>query len=233
MRETIYEKKYSGEFFVPGISPKIIEEEHFERYKFAAKYAHGKRILDIACGVGYGSKILIEAGASSVLGCDILEDNIKNAIDQYKSDNLEFKVKDATKPLLEGKFDLIACFETIEHIDDFKTTLNNFYESLMPDGQLIISSPNRKITEPYLGPNDRTSTYHVREFTINEFHAHLIEHGFKNIELYGQRQQRVFSYPFFEKHYKRIFKPSRKASPKVEPSKNNLEPQYFVMIGSR
>ncbi len=222
--------KYSGEFFIPGEGPKISEEEHLERYKFAAKYAPGKRILDIACGVGYGSKILIEAGASSVLGCDISEDNIEYANSKYKSPNLEFRVKDATKPLLEGKFDLIVSFETIEHIDDFKTILNNFSESLRADGNLIISSPNRKITNPYLGPNDKPSTYHIREFTIDEFQVHLMESGFKNIELYGQRQQKVFRNPFFEKHYKRIFKPSRKASPRVEPIKEGSEPEYFVMI---
>ena len=224
---------FTGEFFVPGEGCKTSEEEHFERYKFAATYGAGKRILDIACGVGYGAKILSEMGASNIVGCDILEDNIEYCINRYKSDSIEFKVKDVTKPLLEREFDLIVCFETIEHIDDFKTVLINLYDSLKEDGRLIVSSPNRKITNPYLGPNERAGVYHIREFTIDEFQVHLLEIGFKNIEVYGQRQQRFFKNPFIEKHYKRLFKPSRKASPKVEPIKKGLEPEYFIMIAGK
>lgn len=225
--------EYTGEFFVPGEGCKISEEEHFERYKFAATYAAGKRILDIACGVGYGSNILSEMGASIIIGCDIIEDNIEYCVKRYQSDSLKFKVKDVTKPLLKEEFDLIVCFETIEHIDDFKTALTNLYDSLKEDGRLIISSPNRKITNPYLGPNERAGVYHIREFTIDEFKVHLLESGFINIEVYGQRQQRFFDNPFIEKHYKRLFKPSRKASPKVEPIKKGLEPEYFIMIASK
>lgn len=230
LTNTSMEIEFTGEFFVPGQGSVISEEEHFERYKFASGFAQGKRVLDIACGVGYGSRILIEAKASSVLGCDILEENIKYATHKYRKGNLDFKVKDATKPISEGKFDLIVSFETIEHIKDFEPVLENFYDSLHEQGKLIISSPNRNITNPYLEPNDRLKGYHFREFTIGEFRDHLLQKGFKNIELYGQRQQRVFQSPFLEKHYKRIFKPSAKSSPKVEPIKDGLEPEYFVMV---
>jgi SAM-dependent methyltransferase len=222
---------FTGECFIPGKGSKTTEEEHFERYKFAATYAAGKRVLDIACGVGYGSKILAEAGALSVLGCDILQDNIAYAMHNYKGNNIDFKVKDATKPILEGKFDLIVSFETIEHVDDFSSALINLYDALKAAGELIISSPNRKITNPYIGPDERTDAYHVREFTIDEFRANLVKSGFRNLELYGQRQQRFFNNPFLEKHYKRLFKPSKRTSPKVKPVKEGLEPKHFVFTG--
>ncbi len=222
--------KFSGECFIPGNSTKICQEEHFERYLFASNFVCGKRVLDIACGEGYGSKILIDANASSVLGCDISESNITHAIAQYKSNNLEYKVKDITKPILEGEFDIIICFETIEHVDDFKSALYNLYISLKKDGKLIISSPNRQITNPYLRANERASDYHIREFTINELLFHLNENYFEFIEIYGQRQQKYFKHPFFEKHYKRLFKPSQNASPKVERIREGLAPEYFVAI---
>jgi ubiquinone/menaquinone biosynthesis C-methylase UbiE len=224
------ELKFTGECFILGQSNKISEEEHLERYLFASAFVSGKRVLDIACGEGYGSKILSEANASSVLGCDILADNITHAINKYKSPRLEFKVKNITKPLSEGEFDIITCFETIEHVDDFKSALDNLHASLKKDGKLIISSPNRKITNPYLGAHDRVSDYHIREFTIDEFISYISASHFELIEIYGQRQQQCFNNPFIEKHYKRLFKPSKNSSPKVEKIKEGLEPEYFTMI---
>jgi len=59
---------FSGEMCIPGKSPKRIQDDHFERYYFAAPYVKDKTVLDIACGTGCGSKILIDAGAIEVHG---------------------------------------------------------------------------------------------------------------------------------------------------------------------
>ena len=175
---------------IPGMSSKITEEEHIERYFFASRYADNIRVLDIACGVGYGSHILANAGAKFVLGCDLMENNISYAKENYIADNLEFKCKDARTEIGEGEFDLVVCFETIEHVDDCYNVLGNLYNSLKRDGTLIISSPNRKITNPYLRVIDRPSfEYHYREYKRDEFYLLLEAFGFSNIEEYGQRHQ--------------------------------------------
>ena len=49
----------------------IIYNEHLVRYQLAAKLARGKKVLDIACGSGYGANILAEAGAAQVIAVDI------------------------------------------------------------------------------------------------------------------------------------------------------------------
>jgi SAM-dependent methyltransferase len=222
--------KRTGEFFIPGQGHRSTEEEHLERYEFAKRLVSGKRVLDIACGVGYGSRMLIEGGASSVVGCDISRDNVEYAVRTYGCDGLKFIEKDARRPIDEGGFDVIVCFETIEHVDNYKAVLLNLYNSLKMGGKLIISSPNRTITSPDLGPEDRAAHYHIREFTIDEFKSHLRTSGFRNIAVYGQRQQRFFLNSFIEKRYKRLFKASKKASAMVEPLKKGLGPEYFVMI---
>ncbi len=224
---------FTGECFIPGKGSKICEEEHLERYRFASNYVCGKRILDIACGAGYGSNILLQANASFVLGCDISEVNIIYNISNNKHDNIEFKVKNIEKPILEGEFDVVVCFETIEHVNNFRSALDNLYVSLKKGGKIIISSPNRKVTNPYLGMDERASDYHVREFTMDEFRLHLTESHYKSIEIYGQRQQKYFDNPFLEKHYKRFFKPSKNSSPKVEKIREGLAPEYFVMVGTK
>lgn len=225
--------KRTGEFFIPGQGHRSTEEEHFERYEFAKRFISGKRVLDIACGVGYGSRMLIDGGATNVVGCDVLRDNVEYAANTYGCDGLKFIVKDARQPIDEGEFDVIVCFETIEHVDNYKAVLLNLHTLLKMDGKLIISSPNRTITSPHLRADNRAAYYHIREFTINELKDHLSAAGFKNIEVYGQRQQRFFLNSFLEKQYKQLFKPSRKSSAAVELLKKGLGPEYFVMIAEK
>ena len=49
--------------------PEIRRELHLSRYRFAKSYCAGKRVLDAACGTGYGSAVLAEA-ADEVHGID-------------------------------------------------------------------------------------------------------------------------------------------------------------------
>ena len=68
--------EFTGEFLVPGQSPAHLEQDHLERYRFARGFADGRRVLDIACGAGYGSQMLAEAGAETVTGVDLNQDII-------------------------------------------------------------------------------------------------------------------------------------------------------------
>ncbi len=88
------ELEFTGEYFVPGKTISRIEEDHLERYKFAAKFAKGKNILDIASGTGYGSKMLLDAGAKTVLGVDIDKKLVNYSTETYKSKSINFKLGD-------------------------------------------------------------------------------------------------------------------------------------------
>jgi len=54
--------EFTGERFVPGTHGEIWVE-HWHRYHFAARWARGKRVLDVACGEGYGSAVLAREAA--------------------------------------------------------------------------------------------------------------------------------------------------------------------------
>ena len=82
--------EFTGEYFIPGKSPRSVEEDHIERYRFARQFVSDKTVLDIACGTGYGSNLLADSGASRVDGVDISEDVINYAISSYQADNLFF-----------------------------------------------------------------------------------------------------------------------------------------------
>lgn len=212
--------------------PAVIE--HLERYRFAARFCNGLEILDIACGAGYGSVMLLKEGnAKTVLGIDYSDKNIAYCRSKYKYDNLYFMQGDICKISLTKQYDIVVCFETIEHVSQTIDALKCLYALLRKDGKLIISTPNRKITTPYLLPNTPAMDgAHKKEFTLEEFRAVINNINFKEIGCYGQHLQKFFDNPLIEKYYKRLFKPSKRTSAIVEVV-GQLEPEYMIFVLGR
>src|ERR1019366_4929606 len=117
--------------------------EHVYRYAFACRFVRGKRVLDIACGEGYGAAALQKAGAARVTGVDISEAACFHARSKY---GIDAKLGAAEKiPLGEGSVDVVVSFETIEHIPNPDRFLDECVRVLVPGGRLIISTPNKSI----------------------------------------------------------------------------------------
>ena len=103
------------ERMVPEEAHARIFWEHIARYRFAKDFVRGKRVLDIACGEGYGAAALAKAGAASVTGVDISRDACERARRKY---GLDARTGDAQAiPVPDRSIDLIVSFETIEHVD--------------------------------------------------------------------------------------------------------------------
>ena len=232
------ELNFTGEYFIPGKSGERIEADHLERYKFACKFAQGKSVLDIACGVGYAGPMFIQSGAVSYYGVDINDKLVEYAKDNFASELIGYSVGDICTFKIDKKFDLISCFETIEHIRDYKTAIKNLYDMLNPGGTLLVSSPNRPVTSPNCNTlNDKPSNeFHTQEFIPEELLLLLSENGFsvdKN-NLYGQRQRKkVYKNRYWRKIiYTLLGNPDINTSPKVTPVKNLL-PRYFVILATK
>jgi O-antigen biosynthesis protein len=175
---------WDGERYIPGMSTEI-ELEHMHRYVVARKLAAGKRVLDIACGEGYGSFELAQT-AGSVIGVDISEEAVEHAKQNYERDGLplEFKVGSAAQiPLDDASVDLVVSFETIEHHDQHEAMIAEIRRVLSPGGCVIISSPNKY---EYSDVTGYANPFHVKELYLDEFKA-LLESKFPNVEIYGQR----------------------------------------------
>lgn len=227
--------KFTGERVVEGDTPERIWLDHVERYKFASKYVKGKNVLDISCGTGYGSKILCEAGATKVVGIDISSEAIDFAKTHYQMKGLEFKVGnilDIDSP--ENYFDVITCFETIEHIKNQEKAFAELRRVLKSEGLLIISSPNRKLTSPGKLIDDYPNNpYHTKEYSVEEL-VSILRNQFKTLEVYGQRGlPKVFLLPFVKrillKPFLRLYGPERGISQleKILPSK---EYRYITVV---
>src|SRR5262245_11379044 len=176
--------EWTGERYMPCLEHPTIAYEHLHRYAYAATFVKGKRVLDLACGEGYGSKMMA-ATASSILGIDIDDQTIQHAKEKYGTENLQFVAGSILSvPIADDHFfDIIVCFEAIEHIDDHEKLLNEVKRLLKPDGIFIVSTPNKHL---YHYEARDENPFHVKELTFEEFQRLLSRH-FKSVRFLGQR----------------------------------------------
>lgn len=197
--------KFTGERVVEGNTPQRIWLDHTARYEFATNYVKDKKVLDIACGTGFGSKILQEKGARGVFGVDLSKKAIDFASEKYVGNGLEFMIGNVLKiDFPDDLFDVIVSFETIEHVKQHEKVLSELRRVLKPSGLLIISSPNRKLTSPGKSIGDSPdNVFHVVEYSCGEF-VHVLLKYFDVRGLYGQRAiNKILLIPFFEKILRR------------------------------
>ena len=142
---------------------------HCSRYAVAKNVVSGKKVLDVACGEGYGSYLLKKAGALDVLGIDLCQDVINSCRKKYESEGIRFMAgsAEALPDLLENeKFDVIVCIETIEHVANVNLLLEGMKHVLNSEGIIIITCPN---DHWYYADSKTDNMYHQRRYTFEEF----------------------------------------------------------------
>ena len=158
---------------------------HLARYLFAADHARGKRVLDAGTGSGYGASMLMAGGAAAVVGIDIDPIAVGHARERFAALGIEFAVDDCEAPLgLDGSFDLICSFENLEHLQQPEQFLAVASRLLAPDGLLLVSTPDRAATAPFIDGRPR-NPYHVHEWYREEFRS-LLERHFDDVDLRTQ-----------------------------------------------
>ena len=169
----------SPERFVPELMEgEFMEAQHVGRYLWASSAAKDQRVLDAGCGVAYGSTMLAEAGARTVVGVDLAEEVLETVRPRVPS-NVRLERADLRDlPFEDGSFELVVCFEVIEHITAQREVVREFARVLSPDGLLLASTPNRAVSA---GNNP----HHLRELLPEELEGLLGEH-FANVELFRQ-----------------------------------------------
>lgn len=165
--------EFTGERVIPGQVEDDLWAEHLARYAFAARFASGKRVLDIGCGTGYGTEELARTAAAAT-GIDSSVEAIAYAAEHYP--DVRFEIHSATDLSFEpGSFDLITAFEIIEHLPDWRALLSTAHRLLAPGGLFIVSTPNKHYyaeARAASGPNP----YHTHEFEYGEFRNALSEY---------------------------------------------------------
>jgi len=165
-----------AEHFDPIGIDSYLAVQHIDRYRFAQKFIRpNDSVLDIACGSGYGTMMLLRAGGE-VVGCDYDETLIGELRDRWKCDKFRY-ANALSLPFRDEYFDVVVSFETIEHLTDSQSFISEIRRVLKPGGIFICSTPNICYTaHPEL---------HVKEYQPKEFFQ-LMKNNFSQVEKFGQ-----------------------------------------------
>jgi SAM-dependent methyltransferase len=132
-------------------------DAHIVRYSLAAEYVRpGDRVLDCACGLGYGTAVLAALSrGGDFLGMDLDPETAEYAQANYGGPDLRYAAGDVA--VLDGvpdsSIDLIVSMETLEHVPDWEAALAAFKRVLKPDGRIVCSVPDRWMDETGEDPN--------------------------------------------------------------------------------
>jgi SAM-dependent methyltransferase len=159
--------------------------EHVSRYLFARALLRGRRVLDAACGTGYGAALL--AGeARTVLGVDIDPASIRFAKARWRMPAVDFVGGSVEQlPLADDSFDTVVSFETIEHVDDPATFVSECARVLTPGGRLVISTPWREVYNSVSFAHGEGNPFHHSEMSPEEFRT-VLSDRFAIESMYGQ-----------------------------------------------
>ncbi len=219
-------ERFSGEIK----DPKTIHE-HLHRYAFAGEFVTGKKVLDLASGEGYGSWIMARK-ASSITGVDLDPAAVAHARQKYRRDNLTYREGSIDQlPFADGEFDVVTCFEAIEHIESQRECIREACRVLKQDGLLLISTP-------FKAEHDGKSAnpFHIHELTCTEFNA-LLSETFRTVRIVGQRAHLVSNIfavgePPTSGRPSFYFNTSSEESLDVNDAGAERKPDFFIALAS-
>ena len=154
-----------GKYFLPRIQrySTPYSEAFFWRYRWANKFCKNRDVLEVPCGMGWGTSLL--RSAKAVNGIDISEVAINEAQLRYKNHGIVFQVGSMEKlDFYDERFDVVVCLEGIEHVNKQigKKFISESHRVLKKEGLLLVSSP-KHITKEHSG-----NPYHIYEYDLHE-----------------------------------------------------------------
>ena len=184
---------------------------HLERYQFTSKNLKPGLLLDIACGVGYGSFLLVNDvgdNIQKITSVDISNEAIEYARIRYANPKIEFICADATTFCAQDKFDTIISLETIEHVPNPENFVAHLKTLLKEDGIFIASVP--------VTPSVDANPHHLTDFTKKSFRKIFLNSGFEEVCSHSQVQ------PFS------LFKVITKQEKRMQQMRKNIL-KYYLM----
>jgi SAM-dependent methyltransferase len=173
----------TGERTLPDIpAENYWYRRHLAVYEWIGAHVAGARVLDLACGEGYGSEVLSRS-AADVVGVDANPEAFEHARRRYVRQNLRFErglVETFGDPV---SFDAVVFLQTIEHVQDPEAVLSRLRTLLSSAGVAYVSTPNLLTLAPP-GAAKSDNPWHIKEYRAHEFEG-LCSSVFGRVELLG------------------------------------------------
>jgi SAM-dependent methyltransferase len=165
--------------------PDVPEENYWFRrhlavYEWVAERSWGRRVVDLACGEGYGSQVLSRT-AATVIGVDANPEAFEHARRKYTTDRVIFE-----RDMIErwtGDVDCVVFLQTIEHVQDPDAVLEHIREVVGPGGIAFVSTPNLLTLAPE-GAEKSENPWHIKEYRAAEFRELCARH-FGDVDVFG------------------------------------------------
>jgi SAM-dependent methyltransferase len=160
-------------------------QRHLVIYEWIAARAHGRRVVDLACGEGYGTAVLGRT-AAAVVGVDANPEAFEHARAKYTAERVSFE-----RDLVEtwrGDVDCVVFLQTIEHVQDADAVLAHIRALVGEGGVAYVSTPNVLTLAPE-GAERSGNPWHVHEYRPEEYRA-LCERHFGSVDLLGLHHAR-------------------------------------------
>lgn len=180
-----YEENLPHTYFTYQIGDKLVK-------MFNSYLKEGSLILDYGAGLGFFSEYVLKETNAKITTCDFSPNAVENEnkrCSKYQNFDGAYLVDDLIKQ--NKKFDVIFCFEVIEHCNDYylNKTFENFKNLLSPNGTIIVSTPNNeKLRNNFVCCPQCGKVFHrvahVRSWTIDTLKNYIVNSGFKVRDIY-------------------------------------------------
>jgi 2-polyprenyl-3-methyl-5-hydroxy-6-metoxy-1,4-benzoquinol methylase len=163
---------------------------HLSRYSWSVEHLihSGDTAIDFGCGTGFGAA-LISNFCSHVTAID-LDPGVLALSERWGTKNVSFLCddacsKDLTDRVRARNVDVILSMETIEHLEDYFTYIENAIAMMKPAGVFAVGTPNRTMTYERYPNRSHMDVSHVQEFSAISL-GRTLSGYFDDVEVYYQ-----------------------------------------------
>ena len=133
-----------------------------------------RSLMEVGCGTGFVLRGIAEAFPRAKLtGSEIFTDGLRFASDRVPE--ADFLQMDARSIPFVEKFDVVAAFDVLEHIEEDVQVLAELHRALVPGGGLLVTVPQHM----WLWSQIDEHSCHVRRYTARELQAKVSAAGFE------------------------------------------------------
>ena len=155
------------------------------RYAFVAPHAEGKRVLDVGCGAGVGTRALLAASPASVDAVDVNEEALEEARERTPGASFQrVDLETGLRPFGDASFDLVVCMEVLEHVEHQAELIAEIHRVLAPGGLAVVSVPYAPFEDFWADLTGEDNPFHLHVPSIDEFRGMLS--AFERLELSAQ-----------------------------------------------
>jgi len=190
----------------------LVKRHILETLKWGAKVSNsdilngqGKTALDVGCAYGYGAYgygvDVLQTLGYDACGVDVSKYSPKKAKESFSADFLACDVQKGL-PFKENAFDLITCFEVIEHLEHPLWALKNMFASCK--GMIILTTPNKVVEKQIMKIMRDYDRTHINVKAEKEWKRYIknLNCGFSNVETFFDASLRVKNKLLFFKSFK-------------------------------